>query len=153
MLYILAATGFAGIVGFVLLGVISQRSGNAGLVNGQLRPCPNSPNCVCSLATDREHSIAPIPFSGDAALVIAKIADEVQSLPRTRVVLKTQDYLHVEFRSALFRFVDDVEFLVEPATQQIQIRSASRVGRSDLGVNRERMEQLRRLLEPALVTP
>lgn len=72
----------------------------------------------------------------------------VAGMPRAKVVSSTDRYLHAEFTSALFRFVDDVEFLIDPDAKQIHFRSASRVGYSDLGANRRRMEAIERLWKP-----
>jgi uncharacterized protein (DUF1499 family) len=92
----------------------------------------------------------PIPFTIPPQAVIHAIMDAIAELPRTRVVSRETLYLHAEFRSRIFRFVDDVEFVVDPATHVVQFRSASRVGRSDFGVNRKRMEALSQTLHSRL---
>ncbi len=86
----------------------------------------------------------PIPFTGSSDEAMQRIKTLVAEMPRTKIVTVADNYLHVEFRSAFFRFVDDVEFLVDSETQIIHFRSASRVGDSDFGVNRDRMEQIRK---------
>jgi uncharacterized protein (DUF1499 family) len=108
--------------------------------DGRLAPCRRSPNCVSSQAdpSDGEHYIAPLRAS------LQDVRRAVESLPRTRIVLAHPDYLYAEFRSRLLRFVDDVEFFFDGAA--VQVRSASRLGRRDFGVNRARIEKLRRLL-------
>lgn len=111
--------------------------------DGRLAPCPSSPNCVSSQAGDEVHRVAPIPFTGTAGAAIDRLAGIVRSLPRASVITATETYLHAEFRSAVFRFVDDVEFLADEPAGVIQLRSASRVGSSDLGVNRKRVETIR----------
>ena len=113
-------------------------------MGGGFTPCRRTPNCVSSQAdpSDAEHYIAPIPFQGDA---IAAVRKAVESLPRTRVISTDSHYLYAEFRSKLLRFVDDVEFHFDGKV--IHARSASRLGRRDFGVNRARIEKLRRLLE------
>jgi len=120
-----------------------RRPDNLGVTNGRLAPCRRTPNCVSSQAdpSDREHYIAPISFRGDA---IAAARKAVESLPRTRIVTTTPNYLYAEFRSKLLGYVDDVEFFYDG--NAIQVRSASRLGRRDFGVNRNRVEQLRALL-------
>jgi uncharacterized protein (DUF1499 family) len=115
---------------------------NLGVHNGKLAPCPDSPNCVCSQSTDAGHLIEPLRYTKSAAEAMVVLKEVVQQQKRTTIITETTNYLHVEFRSALFRFVDDVEFLVEDKV--IQVRSASRVGYSDLGVNRKRVETIRR---------
>jgi len=132
------------LAGSVLLaGCHGTRPATLGVREGRLAPCPASPNCVSSLATDDAHRIDPLPFRGTAADALARLAGIVRSLPRTSVSAPAGTYLHAEFRSAFFRFVDDVEFLADEAAGVIHVRSASRVGTSDLGVNRRRIETLR----------
>lgn len=117
-----------------------------GVRDGRLAPCPDSPNCVCSQADDARHAIAPLPLTGSPAASRARLLEILASEPRVRVVEQQERYLRAEFTSRLLRFVDDVEFLI--GEQQIDVRSASRLGHSDLGVNRERVEHLRRRLAP-----
>ena len=109
----------------------------------RLADCPSSPNCVSTQVGDAEHRMEPIPFAGSSDEAIQRIKDLVAKMPRTKIVTAGDNYLHAECRSALFRFVDDVEFLIDPKEQLIHYRSASRVGYSDFGVNRRRMEQIR----------
>ena len=112
---------------------------------GQLTSCPTSPNCVASYENSQGGRLDPLRFSGSSEEAMNRLAKLVSEMPRARIVTREAAYLHVEFRSRLFRFVDDVEFLAQPDTGQIQFRSASRVGYSDLGVNRKRMEQIQQL--------
>jgi uncharacterized protein (DUF1499 family) len=123
-----------------------KRPQNLGHGTGRLAPCKSTPNCVSSQADpkDEQHYIAPISLKGDA---IAAVRKAVESLPRTTVVQVEPDYLYAEFRSKLMGFVDDVEFLADRAKGVVHVRSASRLGRKDFGVNRERIEQLRSILE------
>lgn len=109
----------------------------------QIAPCPSSPNCVSTVSEDDDHAIAPIVFEGSAEEAKAQLLAIVRDMPRTRIAEDDGYYVHAEFRSRVFRFVDDVEFLLDDATGHIYFRSASRVGRSDLGVNRRRMEAIR----------
>ena len=119
------------------------RPNNLGVKDGRFAPCKPTPNCVSSQAdpADREHYIAAIAFRGDA---IAAVRKAVESLPRTTVISATSNYLYAEFRSKLLGYVDDVEFFYDG--NAIQVRSASRLGRRDFSVNRNRVEQLRALL-------
>lgn len=144
---LLAFVVVAVVVGFVFLTVTSGRPSNLGVLDGRLAPCPDSPNCVSTQAQDPEHSIAPLVFQGDVTTALETLSEIVGQLPRTRVTEKSENYLCVEFRSALFRFVDDVEFFAEPDSGRIHMRSASRIGYSDLGVNRDRIELIRRLFQ------
>jgi uncharacterized protein (DUF1499 family) len=124
-----------------------KRPQNLGYATGRLAPCKTSPNCVSSYADpkDERHYIAPIALKGKNA--IAAVRKAVESMPRTTVVQVEADYLYAEFRSKLMGFVDDVEFLVDPAAGVVHVRSASRLGRRDFGVNRDRIEALRSILE------
>jgi uncharacterized protein (DUF1499 family) len=110
----------------------------------KLKPCPNSPNCVSTLATDRKHGMTPLIFGGDAQGAKKQLIQIIHSFPRTQIISDEGPYLHVTFTSRLFRFVDDVEFFINELEKKIHFRSASRIGYSDLGANRKRMEQIRR---------
>jgi uncharacterized protein (DUF1499 family) len=140
-------------IAVVVLALISMSGSvpnNLGLTGGRLAPCPDSPNCVSSLATDPRHAIAP--FALDRSLGAAKeeLRQAAAKLPRAKLITEQENYLHFEFRSLIFRFVDDVEFQFDDATKTIHVRSASRVGHSDLGVNRRRVEAIRALLPEAM---
>jgi len=132
-----------GTLGMFLLSLTASRPTNLGVTDGRLAPCAESPNCVSTQAEDHDHWIAPITYQGDTGTVIETLDSIVRQMPRTSVIEKSREYLYAEFRSAFFRFTDDVEFFVEAESGRIHFRSASRVGRSDLGVNRERMELIR----------
>ena len=103
-------------------------------------PCPSSPNCVSSYATDALHAIDPLPLV-DSSYELANI---VRGIDRTEIIEIDGDYLHATFTSRVFRFVDDVEFLIDRDAGVTQVRSASRVGYGDIGANRSRVEDLRR---------
>jgi uncharacterized protein (DUF1499 family) len=111
-----------------------------------LSPCPASPNCVSTQATDENHAIAPFQYKKSRAEAKEALKAAIATLPRTKLVQEDESYLHYEFTSLLLRFVDDVEFLFDEAIKTVHFRSASRVGYSDLGVNRKRMEQIRVLV-------
>jgi uncharacterized protein (DUF1499 family) len=85
----------------------------------------------------------PIPYTGTLAEARERLLEILRSRPRTRIVKEEPGYLKAECRSRLFHFVDDVEFVFDDATRQIHFRSASRLGRRDFGVNRERMKEIR----------
>ena len=114
-----------------------------GLVEGRLRPCPSSPNCVCSQDETAGHHIEPLRFSDSPSEAWDRLHAFLGKQPRTRVVSRDDRYLHAEFTTLLLRFVDDVEFLLDEDRSVIHIRSASRVGHSDLGANRKRIEAIR----------
>ncbi|MBD2577601.1 DUF1499 domain-containing protein [Oscillatoria sp. FACHB-1406] len=116
---------------------------NLGARAGQLAPCPNTPNCVNSQSPNLENAIAPLTYDGSAAEAMDRLQALVRSTPRTQILAQTEDYLYAEFSSRWLGFVDDVEFLLDEPSQKINVRSASRLGESDLGANRQRIEALR----------
>lgn len=126
----------------VLIGCTGARPANLGVRDGGLAPCPDSPNCVSSRSTDAEHAVEPLRFSGPASEAMAALASVIARMKRARIVTRTDSYVHAEFTSALFRFVDDAEFLLDHEASTIHVRSASRVGSSDLGANRKRIEAI-----------
>lgn len=138
-----------GLVGFFVLRWLVQQVSpmpdNLGAVDGRFTPCPNSPNCVSTQVGDALHAIDPIPYAGSTQAAHDRLLDIINDLPRTTIVSDKPTYIHAEFRSNVWRFVDDVEFYFDEETQTIQFRSASRLGYGDAGVNRSRMEQIREL--------
>lgn len=109
-----------------------------------LPACPDKPNCVSSQAADPAHSVEPFAYSGSVKDAMRRIKAALASEKRVTVIAEQDGYLHVEVRSLIFRFVDDVEFLIDPGHRLIHVRSASRTGYSDLGVNRRRVERIRK---------
>lgn len=121
-----------------------------GIENGRLAKCPDSPNCVNSQAENTKHRIEPIRISSTPMQAQNRILRVLKELKRSKIIVTEENYIRAEFTSRIFRFVDDVEFYILPAkgTQTvIHVRSASRVGYSDLGVNRKRIEQIRNRLK------
>lgn len=116
---------------------------NLGVQSGQLAPCPSTPNCVSSQSQDAEHKIEPLTYNSSPAEAIANLKTVIKSLPKTKIITETENYLYAEFTSALMGFVDDVEFYLDEGAKTIHVRSASRLGQSDLGVNRKRIETIR----------
>ena len=113
-----------------------------------LKPCPSSPNCVSS--DDRgSHTIAPFRLKVAPPQAWEALRKTLRDIPRVKIVQDTGQYLHAEFTTLLLRFVDDVEFELRPDGGIVAVRSASRVGYSDFGVNRKRVEDLRRRLQAA----
>jgi uncharacterized protein (DUF1499 family) len=112
-----------------------------------LTPCPKTPNCVSSLSADKAHFIEPFTYKGEIIDTQHAILGILNSMNRVRVVMLEDDYIHAEFVSSVFRFVDDVEFYFDDEQKLIQVKSASRVGYSDLGVNRRRIEKIRKQFE------
>ena len=110
----------------------------------QLPPCPTSPNCVSSQARRDQQRLEPLTFTGDAALARERLRRTVDAMQGAKLIAADELSLQYEFRSRLFGFIDDVEFLINTQKQQIDFRSASRLGKWDLGVNRRRMESIRK---------
>ena len=113
---------------------------------GRLRDCPSSPNCVCSDDARSSHRVDAFALALPPAEAWAALREAVAALPRTRVVSDHGDYLHAECRSPLLGFVDDLELHLRRDAGVVAVRSASRVGYSDLGVNRRRVDDLRAAL-------
>lgn len=113
-----------------------------GARDGRLSPCPDRPNCVSSQASDDAHRVAGFAYSGDGAAAMKRLAAIIAAQEGARIVAQQPDYLHAEYQSRLMGFVDDLELTVNSAAHLIEVRSASRLGYGDLGVNRARVEKL-----------
>ncbi len=109
---------------------------------GRLAPCPRTPNCVSTQAPAGSKHMDPIPYTGPLDQARAKLLGVLRNHPRTRIVREEADSLKAECRSAFFHFVDDVDFVFDDDAKRIHFRSASRLGRKDFGVNRQRMEEI-----------
>lgn len=141
--------GVAGL-GALVLGSLAWRAQlsrtrppQLGLLDGKLRPCGDRPNAVCSEDPRPDHHVEPLSFQGFPDEAMARLQRLLATQPRARIIGSGGTYLHAEFRSALWGFVDDVEFRVDAGAKVIHLRSASRQGYSDMGVNRKRVEALR----------
>jgi len=150
--------------GIVLLAVLAVAAGQLGFLrgtapadlgvhDGRLKPPSPTENSVSSQAPlypdhpQRFHSaIAPLPVKGDGPATLARIKAVVERMDGTRVVTSAPDYLYAQFTTRYMKFVDDVEFWFDPASNVIQVRSASRLGSRDMGVNRKRVEVVRAAL-------
>jgi uncharacterized protein (DUF1499 family) len=131
------------ILGGVLLlaGCGAPRPGRLAPPGSPLQPCPSTPNCVSTEASDARHAMPPLRYTGALQQAQARARAALLADLRTRIVTERPGYLHAEARSRVFRFVDDVEVMVDSAAGLVRFRSASRVGRGDLGVNRARMRR------------
>ena len=126
-----------------LFSCAGKRPSDLGVDNGRLAPCPSSPNCVSSAADDKVHGVTAFQLSAEPDQAWSGARQAVLELPRTEIVAEEPGYLHAECRSALMGFVDDLELYLPPGESRIQVRSASRIGYGDMGVNRRRVETLR----------
>ena len=144
MLFIVLVVACLPVISLAMLSFFSRKPDNLGVVNRRLADCPATPNCVCTQCDDPERRMKPLRFTGTPEEAMERLKVIVAAMPRSKVVTANQRYIHAEFTSRLFRFVDDVEFRIEPDSKTVHFRSASRVGRSDLGVNRQRMTEIGR---------
>jgi uncharacterized protein (DUF1499 family) len=129
-----------------LFSCAGTRPGNLGVRDSRLAPCPPSPNCMSSDDSDAAHRVAPFQLVFPPEQAWPAVHAAVAGSPRTKIIAQTDNYLHAECSSAVFGFVDDLELHLRPEQNLIAVRSAARLGRSDLGVNRRRVENLRLLL-------
>ena len=127
----------------------SGKDPQLGLHEGRLLPCPNSPNCVVSGARDDRASIEPIAYDGSRDEALTELRRVIDTLAGAKLVSAEDGYLHVECRSRLFGFIDDIEFYLPPEEGRIEMRSAARLGYWDLGVNRRRLETIRAAFQAA----
>ena len=116
---------------------------NIGIENGKLTSCPDSPNCVVSQTDDQSHYIEPLTYSGDRQEAYDNFVKILSVVPNTQITEQTKNYIRAQSTSKIMGFIDDSEFYFPPNEQIIHWRSASRLGESDLGVNRRRLEQIR----------
>lgn len=131
------------------MGLFSgQRPANLGARDGRLAPCASTPNCVSSQTDPKDggHYIAPLAIAGPAPAAWSALIAVLRGEQRVLIVADKPGYLHAEFTSRLMGYVDDVEFLLDEKAALIQVRSASRLGSSDFGVNRKRVEAIRAAL-------
>jgi uncharacterized protein (DUF1499 family) len=144
LLIVVVSIALLVIITFFVLGYRSQSGEAPGLVEGRLKQCPDTPNCVNSeFVADAEHYVEALVYSADdAAQVLPRLKTIVREMGG-RLQVEKSDYLAATFTSSIFRFVDDLEIRIDADKKTIHLRSASRVGRSDLGANRKRVERLK----------
>ncbi len=140
---LVAGLFLTGVLAMFVLSLSASRPQNLGVHDGRLAAPPGTPNCVSTQTDDRTYWMAPLEYSGSAELAWRTLQQVVAEVPRATVVSDDGGYMHVEVSTAVFRFTDDVEFLLDADGGRIHFRSASRVGHSDLGANRNRMDRVR----------
>lgn len=116
---------------------------NIGITSGKLAACPTTPNCVNSQANDAEHQIEPLTYNSSPESAKSTLKEIIGDTERAKLVSESNNYLYAQFTSKWMGFVDDVEFYINEDAGVIDVRSASRLGESDLGVNRQRIEDIR----------
>jgi uncharacterized protein (DUF1499 family) len=136
----------ASLGGLMMALVLTSASGTGaesrGVSDGKLTPCPDSPNCVSTQSQSRRHAMEPLPYLETADKSRERILTILKDIKRTKIVEQTGSSIHVEFRSALWGFVDDVAFFFDDSARLVHFRSASRSGYYDFGVNRRRMQKI-----------
>jgi len=128
---------------FIVSGCSGKRPDAIGMGSSGLKGCPKSPNCVSSEAKDEQHAIESFRLKGDPNVSWPLIQNEIVAMPGGVIVTATANYIHVECKSRIFRFIDDLELYFNSSNGIISIRSASRIGYSDFGANRRRVDLLR----------
>ncbi len=124
------------------LSFSAKRPANLGVKNGRFSPLAATPNGVSTQSSNPGQQMEPIPFTGSNTEEMQRLVAAVKSMPGSKIVEQDSHYLRAEFTSRIFRFVDDVEFFIDDKEKVVQFRSASRIGYSDMGVNRRRMNLL-----------
>lgn len=148
VLIIISTLILAPIIVFFVLGLMSQSGEAKGIVEGKLTKCPDKPNCICTeFEADVTHYIDPVVFSqGNTSAVLSRLKNSVRDMGGS-IQAENDNYLAATFSSSIFRFVDDLEIRIDRDQKMIHLRSASRVGYSDRGVNKKRIERLKNLYE------
>lgn len=142
-----AGTLLAGLA--LLAGCAGQAPADLGVRNGRLAACPKSPNCVSSQSDNAGHRVAPLPYEETREATMNRLVQALEAQPRISIVKRSDAYIHAEARSAVFGFVDDLEFYLSAGQQRIEVRSAARSGYYDFGVNRRRIERIRQAFAAA----
>ena len=136
----------ASIGGLMTIFIVSSVSGagarGLGAKEDKLAPCPDSPNCVSTQSESKRYAMAPLPYLQTREASRERILSILKGMKRMEIVKVTESYVHAEFRTALWGFVDDVEFLFDDAARVVHFRSASRTGYYDFGLNRRRMKEI-----------
>jgi uncharacterized protein (DUF1499 family) len=143
LLIVALSVPIGGILVLALLSAASRWRPTVGVHEGKLRPLSTMPKGVSSTATDEQHGISPLQFSDSPEEAWARLKQMMADWPRTRILSADDGYLHAECATGVFRFLDDVEFLLDRESRVIHFRACSRVGLGDLGANRRRMERIR----------
>ncbi len=140
----------AGLTGLWMAAGFSREPMELGLQNGRLRPCPESPNCVSSDGASGDAQVAPLQAGPRAGEAFTAMRAVLMGREDCEIVAESATYLHATARTGFFGFIDDVELHLDVDAATLHIRSASRVGRSDLGANARRVAELRLALEERL---
>ena len=127
---------------FVLGALIGAPGDSLGVSKDKLAPCPDSPNCVSTQSKSKRHAMEPLPYLKTREASRERILSILKGMKRMQIVKLTESYIHVEYRTAIWGFVDDVAFLLDDEDGVVHFRSASRAGYYDFGLNRRRMTEI-----------
>jgi uncharacterized protein (DUF1499 family) len=127
---------------FILTSVSGAGVESPGVRESKLAPCPDSPNCVSTQSELKRHAMKPLPYLQTRDASRERILSILKGMKRMEIVKLTESHIHAEFRTALWGFADDVEFLLDDTARVVHFRSASRVGYYDFGLNRRRMKEI-----------
>jgi len=119
----------------------SARSATLGVVDRKLAPCPSAPHCVSTQAA--RPAVAPAPYETSRDEARKRLVEIIRAMPGAKLVTEAPDYIHAEFTSRRFHFVDDVEVYLDDRAKLVHFRSSSRAGFYDFGANRRRVRQIR----------
>ncbi len=153
ILLVLVVVVIGGTLGLRVWARSARRPTNLGVNNGKLAPCPDTPNCVSTQATRGSQKMAALPYTGSLADAKAHLLKLIQAMPQVEQIADQDNYLAFVFRSRLIGYPDDVEFYFDDAAKLIHFRSASRLGKGDMGVNRARMETISKTYTAQTLTP
>lgn len=128
----------------MIFSCAGQRPENIGIHGGRLTDCPAKPNCVSSQTADKEHAVTPFRYQCDKKIAVARLKKIIASFKEMTIVSEGDNYLHIKCKSSIMGFVDDLEFSFLEE-KEIHVRSASRLGYFDFGVNRKRVEKIQEL--------
>ncbi|MCZ8344188.1 MAG: DUF1499 domain-containing protein [Leptospira sp.] len=129
---------------FLVSNCTGTRPNDLGIKQGKLKACPSTPNCVSSQtdSKDEEHYLAGVPYKKTTPEAMAILKERILNHPRTSIIIEEKNYIYTEFTTLIMRYVDDVEFYFDENSKILHFRSASRLGKSDLGLNRKRINTL-----------
>ena len=135
---------FSGVLAtlFIFFGCSGHPPENLGDRRSALSPCPDRPNCVSTKSRVARHAMQPLPFKGTRNESRDRILGVIQGMTGSSIMSASDDYIHVQFKTRIWRFVDDVEFYFDDDARLIHFRSASRIGYYDFGKNRRRMKRI-----------
>lgn len=148
VLKILTGLGILIIFGIVSMIVNNNiKPKNLGVQEGKLAEMPNSPNAVSSQTREVDKRVEPLLFKGTLEESKKNIENIIKEFEGAKIITNEKNYIHVVFSTKIMKYKDDVEFFFDESSKIIEFRSASRIGKSDLGMNRKRYEAIKELYQ------